>query len=119
MTEIQNRLHTETDIGMIPERNTQSVIWIDWRCVWELEYFRMYYYGKKVHLYTDHQTLDSLVKRNRRNKQYSIELKKNKLERLIYFDISIQQISGSNLIYTDYFSRNSVGRAMLGKLKNT
>ena len=39
--------------------------------VWGLEKFRFYLYGKKVYLYTDHQALEPLIKRNRCNKQYS------------------------------------------------
>ena len=42
--------------------------------VWGLEKFRFYLYGKKVHLYTDHQALEPLIKRNRCNKQYSARL---------------------------------------------
>ena len=33
--------------------------------VWGLEKFRFYLYGKKVFLYTDHQALEPLIKRNR------------------------------------------------------
>ena len=33
------------------------------------------------------------------------------LDRLTHFDISIQHIAGSNLKFTDYLSRNSVGGA--------
>ena len=36
--------------------------------VWELEKFRFYLYGKKIHLDTDHYALESLSKRNRCNK---------------------------------------------------
>ena len=39
--------------------------------VWGLEKFRFYLYGKKVFLYTDHQALEPLIKRNRSNHQYS------------------------------------------------
>ena len=42
--------------------------------VWGLEKFRFYFYGRKVHLYTDHQALELLTKRNRSNKQYSARL---------------------------------------------
>ena len=31
--------------------------------VWGLEKFRFYLYGKKVHLYTDHQALEPLIKK--------------------------------------------------------
>ena len=39
--------------------------------VWGLGKFRFCLYGKKVFLYTDHQALEPLIKRNRCNKQYS------------------------------------------------
>ena len=76
--------------------------------VWGLEKFRFHLYGKKVHLYTDHQALEPLIKRNRCNKQYSARLTRW-LDRLPHFDISIQHIAGSNLKFTDYLSKNPVG----------
>ena len=42
--------------------------------VWGLGKFRFYLYGNKVFLYTDHQALEPLIKRNRCNKQYSERL---------------------------------------------
>ena len=75
--------------------------------VWGLEKFRFYLYGKKVFLYTNHQALEPLIKRNRCNKQYSARLTRW-LDRLAHFDISIQHIAGSNLKFTDYLSRNPV-----------
>ena len=35
--------------------------------VWGLEKFRFHLYGKKVYLYTDHQALEPILKRNRCN----------------------------------------------------
>ena len=78
--------------------------------VWGLVKFRFYVYGKNVHLYTDHQALEPLIKRNRSNKQYNARLTRW-LDRLPHFDISIQHIAGSNLKFTDYLSRNPVGGA--------
>ena len=75
--------------------------------LWGLEKFRFYLYGKKVHLYTDHQALEPLIKRNRSNKQNSARLTRW-LDRLTHFDISIQHIAGSNMKFTDYLSRNPV-----------
>ena len=75
--------------------------------VWGLEKFRFYLYGKKVCLYTDHQALEPLIKRNRCNKQYSARLTRW-LDRLAHFDISIQHIAGGNLKFTDFLSRNPV-----------
>ena len=62
---------------------------------------------EKVFLYTDHQALEPLIKRNRCNKQYSARLTRW-LDRLAHFDISIQHIAGSNLKFTDFLSRNPV-----------
>ena len=78
--------------------------------VWGLEKFRFHLYGKKVYLYTDHQALEPLIKRNRCNKQYSARLTRW-LDRVAHFDIAIQHIAGSNLKFTDYLSRNPVGGA--------
>ena len=78
--------------------------------VWGLEKFRFHLYGKKVCLYTDHQALEPLIKRNRCNKQYSARLTQW-LDRQAHFDIAIQHIAGSNLKFTNYLSRNPVGGA--------
>ena len=78
--------------------------------VWGLEKFRFYLYGKKAHLYTDHQALEPLIKRNRSNHQYCARLTRW-LDRLAHFDIAVQHIAGSNLKFTDYLSRNPVGGA--------
>ena len=63
--------------------------------LWGLEVFRFYFYGRKVYLYTDHQALEPLKKRNRCNEQHSANLFRW-LERLAHFDIAIQHIAGSN-----------------------
>ena len=63
---------------------------------WGLEKFRFYLYGKKVFLYTDHQALEPLIKRNRCKRLYSARLTRW-LDRLAHFDIAIQHIAGSNL----------------------
>ena len=73
--------------------------------VWGLEKFRFYLYGKKVFLYTDHQALEPLIKRNRFNRQNSARLTRW-LDRLAHFDIAFQHIAGSNLNFTDFLSRN-------------
>ena len=75
-----------------------------------MEKFRFYLYGKNVHLYTDHQALEPLIKRIRSNHQYSARLSRW-LDRLAHFDIAVQHIAGSYLKFTDYLSRNPVGGA--------
>ena len=67
-------------------------------------------YGKKVFLYTDHQALEPLIKRNRCNRQYSARLTRW-LGHLAHFDIAIQHIAGSNLKFTDFLNRNPVENA--------
>ena len=58
-------------------------------------------------LYTDRQAIEPLIKRNRCNKQYSARLTRW-LDRLAHFDISIQDISGNNLKFTDFPNHNPV-----------
>ena len=65
---------------------------------------------KKLHLYTDRQALEPLIKRNRSIKQNSARLTRW-LDR--HFDISIQHIDGSSLKFTDFLSRNPKGGATL------
>ena len=78
--------------------------------VWGLEKFHFYLYGKKVFLYTDHQALEPLIKRNRCDRQNSARLTRW-LDRLAHFTIAIQHIAGSNLKFTAFLSRNPVANA--------
>ena len=78
--------------------------------VWGLEKVRFNLYRKKVYLCSDHQALEPLIKRNRCNRQYSARLTRW-LDRLAHFDIAIQHIAGSNLKFTDFFSKNPVEKA--------
>ena len=68
-------------------------------------------------LYTNHQALEPLIKRNRCNQQYSARLTRW-LDRLALFDISIQHIAGSNLKFTDFLSRNPVEGATTENMYN-
>ena len=79
--------------------------------VWGLEKFRCYLCGKKVHVYTNHQALEPITKRKRSKKQNSARITRW-LDRLSHFDIAIQDISSSNLKFTDYLSKNPVGGTM-------
>ena len=76
------------------------------------EKFLFYLYGKKVHLYTDHQAVEPWIKRNRSNQQHSERLTRW-LNRLAYFDIAVQHIAGSNLIFINILSRNPVDGAAI------
>ena len=71
---------------------------------------RFYLYGKTVYLYTDHQALEHLIRRNRCKRQYSARITRW-LDRLAHFDIAIQHNAGINLKFTDFFSRNPVEKA--------
>ena len=73
--------------------------------VWGIEHFRLYIYGKPIKLLTDHQALETLIKRNRSNKTYSTRLTKW-LDRLAHFSISVSLIAGKHSALTDYLSRN-------------
>ena len=66
-----------------------------------------FYLTERKYLYTDHQALAPLIKRNRCNEHNSARLTRW-LDRLAHFDISIQHMAGSNLKLTDYLSRNPV-----------
>ena len=61
--------------------------------VWGLEKFRFILYGKVVYIYTDHQALKPLIKRNRPYRQWSARLTRW-LDKLAYLDISIKQTAG-------------------------
>ena len=61
-------------------------------------------------LYTDLQALEPLIKRNRCNRQYSARLTRWQ-DRVAHFNIAIEHISGSNLKFTDFLSRNPVEEA--------
>ena len=67
--------------------------------MWGLGKLRFNLYGKNVLLYTDHQALEPIIKRNRWNKQYSARLTQW-LDPLPPFDISLQHIAVSFLKFT-------------------
>ena len=73
--------------------------------VWGLEHFRLYVYGKPIKLLTDHQALESLIKRNRSNTTYNAWLTRW-LDRLAHFNNNVNHIAGKHLALTDYLSRN-------------
>ena len=52
---------------------------------------------------------EAIIRTNRRNKQYSARLTRW-LSRLSHFDIAIQLLAGINSKFTNYLSRNPVGR---------
>ena len=73
--------------------------------VWGLERLRFHLYGKQVQLFSDHQALEPLLKRNKVNKQYSARLTRW-LDRLNHFDISLKYTAGKEIKFTDFISRN-------------
>ena len=75
--------------------------------VWELENLRIYLYGKKLHLYTDHEASEPLNKRNRSKKQNS------EISTMVRLpNSSLQRVASSNSNFTDYLSRSLVGGAI-------
>ena len=66
--------------------------------VWGLERFQFHLYGKQVHLFSDHQALELLLKRKKTNKQYSARLTRW-LDRLKY-------TAGKEIQFTDFISCN-------------
>ena len=73
--------------------------------VWGLERLRFYLYGKQVQLFSDHQALEPLLKRNKTNKQYSARLTRW-LDRLNHFDICLKHTAGKEIKFTDFISPN-------------
>ena len=73
--------------------------------VWGLERFRFHLYGKQVQLFSDHQALEPLLKRNKTNKQYSARLTRW-LDRLNHFDISLKHTARNEIKFNDFISRN-------------
>ena len=73
--------------------------------VWGLERFRFHLYGKQVQIFSDHQALEPLLKRNKINKQYSARLTRW-LDGLNHFDISLEYTAGKEINFTNFISRN-------------
>ena len=67
-----------------------------------------------VHLYTDQQALEPLIKRIRAYRQYSTQLTRW-LDRLAHFDNSIKHTAGMNLFLTDYLSTHPSEQATTEK----
>ena len=72
--------------------------------IWGLERFRFHLYGKQVQLFSDHQALEPLLKRN---KQINNTVRLTRwLDRLNHFDICLKPTAGEEIKFTDYISRN-------------
>ena len=78
--------------------------------VWGLERFRFHSYGKQVQLFSDHQALEPLIKKNKINKQFSARLTRW-LDRLNHFDITLKYTAGKEIKFTDFISRNPTENA--------
>ena len=78
--------------------------------VWGLERFRFHLYGKQIQLFSDHQALEPLLKKNKSNKQYSARLSRW-LDSLNHFDITLKYTAGKEIKFTDFISRNPTERA--------
>ena len=73
--------------------------------VWGLERVKFHLYGNQIQLFSDHQALEPLLKRNKSNKQYSARLTRF-LDRINHFDISLKYTAGKEIKFTDFISRN-------------
>ena len=73
--------------------------------VWGLEQFRFHWYGKQIQLFSNHQALEPLLKKNKSNKQSSARLTRW-LDRLNHFDITLKYTAGKEIKFTDSISRN-------------
>ena len=72
---------------------------------WGLERFRLYLHGKQVQLFSDHQALETLLKKNKTNKQNSARPTRL-LDRLNNFDITLQYTAGKQIKFTDFLGCN-------------
>ena len=89
--------------------------------VWGLERFRLHLYGKQVQLFSNHQALEPLLKRNKANKQNSARLTRW-LDRLNHFNISLKHTAGEEIKFTNFISRKSTenwtGRKTRRRIRN-
>ena len=69
--------------------------------VWGHERFTFHLYGKQ--LFSDHQALEPLLKKNKTNNQNSARLTRW-LERLNHFDITLKYTAGKETEFTDFIS---------------
>ena len=79
--------------------------------VWGLERFRFHLYGQQVQLFSDHEAVETLLKKkNKSNKQYSSRLTRW-LDRLNHFDITLKYTAGKEIKVMDFITRNPTGNA--------
>ena len=69
------------------------------------ERFRFHLYGKQVQLFSDHQALEPLLKRNKMIKQNTARLTRW-LDRLNHFDICLKHTASKEIKFMDFMSRN-------------
>ena len=83
--------------------------------VWGLERFRFYLYGKQVQLFSDHQTLEPLLKKKqKKNKQYSARLTRW-LDRIKNCDITIKYTAGEEINFISKNPRETLSRMTITK----
>ena len=78
--------------------------------VWGLELFKFNLYRKQVQLFSDHQALEPLLKKNEINEQYSARLTRW-LDRLNHFDITLKNTARKEIKFTEFISRNQTENA--------
>ena len=85
--------------------------------VWGIEKFRFTLYGKVVYLYTDHQALEPIIKRNVAYRQNNARLT-TWPDNLKHFDTSQKHTAGKILALTDCLSRQPTEEAMTEEVYN-
>ena len=96
-------MHSPAAIQMMLKKTSIAVLEL-LAVVWGLESFRFHLYGKQIQLFSDHQALEPLLKRNKANKQYSARITRW-LDRLNHFDISPKHTAAKGIKFTDFISR--------------
>ena len=73
--------------------------------VWAIEHFKIYVYGVKFRIISDHKALASVLKPNRVNNTFSSGLTRL-VDRLLSFEFEISHAPGRVLGFADYLSRH-------------
>ena len=97
--------HLELDLLDVLRRCVRNLLHLNARyVVWSVEYFNYYFFGKSITIITGHRALLSIMKEHRSNKTYNSRLTRS-VDRLLPFDLNIEQIPGAKTLLVDYISR--------------
>ena len=70
-----------------------------------LEHFWLHIFDKTVKLYTNHQSVPSMLLENDKNKFYSARIIRW-LDKTLHFDVKVKQVSGDEIKLTKYLSQH-------------